>query len=216
MTPGDRTTSVPLRLCGAALVAGLLWFAVNLLVPLGPIVMVASAVFIWHFATRPALVSSNRTTQIASLVATTWVGGGDHVERRLIVAVAVGLTAMVILRQVTVLRDNGRLLTQLDHSATHDALTGLPNRVLFHRRLAAALNRPGPHRVSVALADLDDFKEVNDTLGHEVGDLLLTAVAGRFVRCLGGSTRSPGSAATSSSSWSTAPTRSPPTPWPTA
>ena len=68
--------------------------------------------------------------------------------------------------------------------ATHDALTGLPNRVLFNRRLAAALARPGGHRVSVALVDLDDFKEVNDTLGHDVGDLLLTAVSDRFRRCV--------------------------------
>lgn len=118
------------------------------------------------------------------LVEYTWSGDDDPAETRVIVAVAVGLMALVILRQVTVLRDNNRLLTQLDHSATHDALTGLPNRVLFNRRLAAALARPGGHRVSVALVDLDDFKEVNDTLGHDVGDLLLTAVSDRFRRCV--------------------------------
>ena len=117
------------------------------------------------------------------LVADAW-SGQDRSETRVIVVVAVLLMALVVLRQVTVLRDNGRLLTRLDHSATHDALTGLPNRVLFNRRLAAALTRPGGRRVSVALLDLDDFKEVNDTLGHDVGDLLLTAVSDRFRRCV--------------------------------
>jgi diguanylate cyclase (GGDEF)-like protein len=119
------------------------------------------------------------------LVAVTWSGGfHDRAEVRVVVAVAVGLTTLVIVRQITVLRDNSRLVTRLDHSATHDALTGLPNRVLFHRRLAAALSRPDEHRVSVALVDLDDFKEVNDTLGHDIGDLLLTTVSERFLRCV--------------------------------
>ncbi|WP_433290896.1 putative bifunctional diguanylate cyclase/phosphodiesterase [Actinoplanes sp. CA-030573] len=100
----------------------------------------------------------------------------------LVVAVAaVALTGLVVWRQVAAFRENAHLLDRLDHSATHDALTGLPNRALFHDRLAAALDPARPGRpVSVALIDLDDFKTVNDTLGHGAGDALLIAVAARL------------------------------------
>ncbi|MFD0518690.1 putative bifunctional diguanylate cyclase/phosphodiesterase [Paractinoplanes durhamensis] len=105
-------------------------------------------------------------------------------DRRVIVVSAVALTALVVIRQITAFIDNGRLLRRLDHGATHDALTQLPNRALFHERLDKALTAPGEHPVAVALIDLDDFKEVNDTLGHEVGDLLLIAVAERLNGCI--------------------------------
>jgi diguanylate cyclase (GGDEF)-like protein/PAS domain S-box-containing protein len=78
---------------------------------------------------------------------------------------------------------------RIAYMAHHDALTGLPNRVLFHERLDAALARvrragaaPG---LAVHCLDLDHFKSVNDTLGHPVGDLLLKAVAERLGRCVG-------------------------------
>ncbi|BCJ52651.1 hypothetical protein Asp14428_41260 [Actinoplanes sp. NBRC 14428] len=105
-------------------------------------------------------------------------------DAAVVVASAVVLTALVVLRQLTAFRDNSRLLARLDHSATHDGLTELPNRVLFHTRLEKALNAPGDRPVAVALIDLDDFKEVNDTLGHEVGDLLLVGVAKRLEGCV--------------------------------
>ncbi|GIE98388.1 putative bifunctional diguanylate cyclase/phosphodiesterase [Paractinoplanes rishiriensis] len=103
---------------------------------------------------------------------------------QLVVVSAILLTAVVVIRQVTAFLDNGRLLKRLDHGATHDALTQLPNRVLFHDRLQQALAAPGDRRVSVALIDLDDFKIVNDTLGHEVGDQLLVSVAERLGACI--------------------------------
>ncbi|MDQ2075886.1 diguanylate cyclase domain-containing protein [Marinimicrobium sp. ABcell2] len=72
------------------------------------------------------------------------------------------------------------------HNAHHDLLTGLPNRRLFQDRLeqevkhAKRSNQP----ISVLFMDLDGFKYVNDTLGHDAGDLLLTEVAGRLTECV--------------------------------
>ena len=74
------------------------------------------------------------------------------------------------------------LNAQLSHQALHDSLTGLPNRVLFENRLSQAHARTARRGGwnAVMLLDLDDFKEVNDSLGHLVGDQLLVALARRF------------------------------------
>lgn len=76
--------------------------------------------------------------------------------------------------------------SQLEFQAYHDALTGLPNRVLFEAQLDEALLRANRNRrgAGVMFIDLDHFKAVNDTLGHEVGDMLLKAAAARMKSCL--------------------------------
>ena len=101
---------------------------------------------------------------------------------RLSVLAAVLVTTLVAVRQFVAFRDNARLLRgiraqeeRLQHEVTHDGLTGLANRALFRQRLGAALDAGRP--ATVLLLDLDDFKTVNDSLGHDVGDALLVEVA---------------------------------------
>jgi len=77
---------------------------------------------------------------------------------------------------------------RLIHQATHDALTGLANRALFRERVSSAMATPVPDRVvAVMYIDLDNFKDVNDGLGHDAGDRLLRGVADRLLDATRGS-----------------------------
>ncbi|MPZ67212.1 MAG: EAL domain-containing protein [Pseudonocardiaceae bacterium] len=79
--------------------------------------------------------------------------------------------------------DRQQLQLQLRHQATHDPLTQLPNRALFQERLAAVFDRDCT-RVGLCYLDLDGFKVINDSLGHDVGDQLLVTVAQRLQACV--------------------------------
>jgi diguanylate cyclase (GGDEF)-like protein/PAS domain S-box-containing protein len=84
--------------------------------------------------------------------------------------------------------DQKDLEDQLAHRAFHDALTGLPNRSLFTDRVEHALARRvrEPGKIAVLFLDVDDFKTVNDSLGHAAGDGLLVEIAERIDDCLRG------------------------------
>jgi len=75
-----------------------------------------------------------------------------------------------------------RLLRNVQHQAWHDRLTGLPNRFRFEHLLSGALAAARQHEetLAVAVLDIDDFKSINDTLGHETGDALLSRIAERL------------------------------------
>jgi diguanylate cyclase len=119
-----------------------------------------------------------------------WNSDFDHV---LIVAGTL-LLGLVATRQTFVLSENSALVEtvnqreeELRHQAFHDPLTGLANRLLFRDRLEhAASLRPlsNDHELTVLFLDLDDFKLVNDRLGHAAGDKLLVDVAERLRACL--------------------------------
>jgi diguanylate cyclase (GGDEF)-like protein/PAS domain S-box-containing protein len=95
------------------------------------------------------------------------VGGGEEARRA------------VFLRDVAEYETEQRILR---HRATHDALTDLPNRYLFHERARTLMERARREedRVAFLFVDLDRFREINDALGHRTGDLLLEAVARRM------------------------------------
>ena len=98
---------------------------------------------------------------------------------------SLGAIAFTVLRSLP-LRLLSRSLERSTHLATHDVLTGLPNRALFQDRLEQSLawSRREGTRLAVLYLDLDRFKEINDTLGHAAGDRLLIGVTARLQACV--------------------------------
>ncbi|MCK9932923.1 GGDEF domain-containing protein [Frankia sp. Mgl5] len=118
---------------------------------------------------------------------------GDGIEHWEEIWALLALLLLALVRQMMTMSDNIRLLGQVEekqrqlrHQAFHDPLTGLANRSLFIDRLERVLHRqPGPaERFAVLFCDLDDFKRVNDVLGHAAGDDLLRITGARLAGCV--------------------------------
>lgn len=165
------------------------WFAVDVGWAVSLIILGAAAL-----VARGARAAA-RSTDLVPTWATLWlpylplllagtVGPAMAMTGQLRVGVPV-LMALVVMRQSYAAWENRRLLSAVADQALHDPLTGLANRVLFHDRLAhaMALRQRDDRGVAVVSLDLDDFKLVNDSLGHPAADSVLVGVAERLARC---------------------------------
>lgn len=114
-------------------------------------------------------------------------GGRSHLRSHAIHVVPLRRAAGgAVISQVDITWRKG-LERELSHRATHDGLTNLPNRLLLKDRLTQALARAArsDSQLAVLFCDLDSFKDINDTLGHAVGDQVLVLVADRLKACCG-------------------------------
>lgn len=162
----------------------ILWMAAVLLMAVAALVAARAR---WH------VVDSHDTTRVAvwvpyvpllvAVIPSVWYlfGGKDTGP---VLAALLLLTTTVLVRQVLFVAENRRLLDTVTDQALRDPLTSLANRVLFGDRLAhaVAMHARDGRDVAVLALDLDDFKLINDSLGHPVGDAVLIEAAERLQR----------------------------------
>ncbi|MCY1138004.1 bifunctional diguanylate cyclase/phosphodiesterase [Actinoplanes sp. Pm04-4] len=117
---------------------------------------------------------------LAALVVVGQTLAGVEVDAPEAIPLMIGLL-LILLRQLSTLLHNSTLTRRLRHQAYHDPLTGLGNRALFLERLEGALDAGQP--VAIAYLDLDDFKMINDSLGHDAGDIVLRVAGERLRAC---------------------------------
>lgn len=203
-TPGHRLPLGMVTLGFAFLACGGIWYA-----QMRSAGELAMAGFAWNMignlctALAPLLAGPTSSPVTRSVAGPRAVGLAPYVPTVVALAMSVhyfvtgtasvvdliavfALVSLVLARQYLTLRHNAHLTRAVElseqimrHQALHDRLTGLANRTLFHDRLQTAINGDDPP-VAVLFIDLDDFKVVNDTLGHRLGDGLLVAFSERL------------------------------------
>jgi diguanylate cyclase (GGDEF)-like protein len=156
------------------LLCGILFFVVNTAL-VATVIALASGYPIWTYFASDFLLQSS-TAGFALGLSPLMVVVGEF---------SVGMLPLLALPIVAIHR-NTRQAVLNEHQALHDALTGLPNRVLFHDRVRQRIESARRHDTicAVMVMDLDHFKEINDTLGHYHGDRLLQLVGERLTSVL--------------------------------
>ena len=173
---------------GAWLLASALWAAAALHPSMREVAVPVTGAQVRFSAWRLVLLAA--ASLMAPVVLFIQWSAGNVIDVPIIAGGSVVLFLLVIFRLAGVVGDlrstvtqQQRLETELERRALHDPLTGLANRVLFADRLAKALSKRD-ERVAVLFLDLDDFKAINDTQGHQAGDELLRAVADALSRSI--------------------------------
>ena len=177
ITAGQFTPAVVI--CGVGWVAGL--FTVGLAALVNGEGRVETAV---PLVPSRASLGLPYVPLVAAGVVATWKLGAIP-ELIPVLAASIVMVGAVLARQFFALTDNRRLLQSAAEQALRDPLTGIANRVLFHDRLAhaAQLRQRDSSPITVLVLDLDNFKLVNDSMGHPVGDELLGSAAQRLLQC---------------------------------
>ncbi|WP_161600586.1 putative bifunctional diguanylate cyclase/phosphodiesterase [Mycolicibacterium hodleri] len=161
--------------------------AVALIAPFVPVVGLLSSEDLVTAKAAPALIGSAALTCLVMVLLVMRLANFAHLAVRR--ADALNSQSAVMLTQAAALQEaldeQHALQDVLAHRALHDPLTGLANRSLLSERLTRVTRRETGSVAGLLLIDLDGFKEVNDTLGHPVGDDLLTRVAHRLIRAGG-------------------------------
>jgi diguanylate cyclase (GGDEF)-like protein len=131
---------------------------------------------------RSALLSYLAPVIVFGLLMNSEVGNGSFFDRVALTICGTFVALLFMLRQAFARRDLLSTQGQLSYQALHDALTGMPNRALIMDRMEQLLARGRRNGTvgAVLYVDLDEFKNVNDSLGHEAGDQLLVAVTARL------------------------------------
>ena len=122
------------------------------------------------------------TTMAAPLTIAVRASAGRSLELGPLLGGTILLFLLVVVRLAIVAEQLETSRGRLEHDATHDSLTGLGNRALYSERVRQALaaTQSTPHRTAVLCIDLDDFKTVNDSLGHAAGDRMLQEIGTRL------------------------------------